>query len=636
MLRQILCSFILLAFVNFLMGCTSIERVPPQEAQRDGQKIIELVLLDGGLIQFGEYGARFRPMEGVIVGTTADGSPMSVPLGELQECRISPPRSISIENVGNAGIREIVFRNGRLVRFQEPGARYDSTTQRIRGKTTDGAPVTYAAGTVLSIRTEKPEALRVDELKSRPSRTVYEAVDHKNVVITFGPPGGRIESQPAVFYGYDTQGHAVEIAVDSVLYARVERTNVAGTVLATLGIVALVGVVVVLIVLATKQSCPFIYSFNGEQYIFDAEPLGGAICPGLARTDISCLESVKAVNGEYRLLIRNEVPETQYLDRMKLLVVDHSPDVSVYPDLQGNFYGFRNVLGSTSASDENGMSLTSFLRASDNIAWQTNLPAASRTPDAPVRHQVTVTLPKPPGAKEAWLVTNIGTSSWGSNMIRKTVEYRGNAAAAWLRSLTPGSPTYMEMYQFINGEEMYNLNVWVKEGESWEQRAVIQGQGPLISEDRVYPMDVSNAAGDSLVLRFNPPKGFWTFDYIGVSYEDPTVTRAARVDAHTAQDEEGNSILGSLDSMDLGYYVMPEVGDQAWMSFRVPQQAEGTKRSVFLETNGYYELHLQKDLPDQMARLYYIGTHPGQIVKTAMEEFRNWHAEQQATASRPH
>lgn len=634
MIRQILCGVTLLAFVNFLMGCTSVEKVPVQEAQVEGQKIDAVVLLEGDLIQFDSNGGTYRPAHPAISFSPKADITTFVSLDRFREYRISPPKSVSLDSLGTAGIREVVLRSGFVASFQDPGARYDSTVRAIKGTRTDGKRVSYNIAGVASIRTEVPEAVRTSGLNSE--QTVYEALDPDNFIFTFGPKGGHLVTRPPGFYGTDGSGKLVEVSADDVLYARVTRTNAAGTILATLGVIAGAVLVLFLIALATKQSCPFIYSFNGEQYIFDAEPLGGAICPGLARTDISRLESIKAVDGEYRLLIRNEVPETQYLDRMKLLLVDHPPDVSVYPDLPGNFHAFKHVQGAISASDENGMSLMKFLRASDNVAWQTNLPSASKTPDASVRHELTVTLPKPPGARKAWLVTNIGTSSWGSNMIRKTVEYRGNTAADWLKSLTPGSPSYVEMFQFINSEEMYSLNVWVKEGESWKKEAVIQGQGPLISEERVYPVDVSNAAGDSLVLRFNPPKGFWTFDYIGVSYEDPTAMSVTRVDAHTAQDEAGTSILDSVDGIDRKCYVMAEVGDQASVTFRVPQQAGGTVRSIYLETNGYYELHLSKDLPDQLARLYFIGTHPGQIVKTAMEEFRAWQAEQQSTMSRPH
>jgi hypothetical protein len=318
---------------------------------------------------------------------------------------------------------------------------------------------------------------------------------------------------------------------------------------------------------------------------------------------------------------------------MKLLVVNHPDDVTVFPDLQGKFHAFKSVHGVTSVSDENGRSVTNFFRASDNVAWETHLPSASKATDGPVRHQLTVTLPKPVGAQKAWLVTNIGTSAWGSNVIRKAAEYRGNAAQAWLTSITPGSQSYADLFKFIEDEEMYRLKVWVSEGEAWKQEAVIHGQGPLISEDRVYPIDVSGALGDSLVLRFNPPKGFWTFDYLGVSYEDPAEMGATRVDAHRALDQKEASILASLESIDQSYYVMPEVGDWGEVCFPVPVQREGMVRSVYLETTGYYELHLRKDLPNRMAQLFYVWTHPGEIVKTSLEEYRVWQAERQASLS---
>ena len=70
---------------------------------------------------------------------------------------------------------------------------------------------------------------------------------------------------------------------------------------------------------AGPQSCPFVYSYDGENYIFDAEPLGGAISEGLKKTDYSRLEHLKGVEGKYHLFLRNELEETQYTDAIKLL-----------------------------------------------------------------------------------------------------------------------------------------------------------------------------------------------------------------------------------------------------------------------------------------------------------------------------
>ena len=61
----------------------------------------------------------------------------------------------------------------------------------------------------------------------------------------------------------------------------------------TIGLVAAVAVGTVAIIVgvaaATKQSCPFVYSWDGKQYVFDAEPYGGAITRGLEKDDFSTL-----------------------------------------------------------------------------------------------------------------------------------------------------------------------------------------------------------------------------------------------------------------------------------------------------------------------------------------------------------
>ncbi len=48
---------------------------------------------------------------------------------------------------------------------------------------------------------------------------------------------------------------------------------------------------------ATKSSYLFIYSWDGEKYVFDGEPYGGAIMPALARTVWSELKHLKEERG---------------------------------------------------------------------------------------------------------------------------------------------------------------------------------------------------------------------------------------------------------------------------------------------------------------------------------------------------
>jgi hypothetical protein len=631
MARQVLSGIVLLAFVNFLMGCsvTSSDKVPGDSAVQSSEKVFELVLTDGRMIDCRQDGARYRDATTGLYGALPGQHPRFMPLNEEATFRIAPPRILNREELDTAHIAEVVLTNSALAEFMDPGAVFDSVKRVVRGKDVAGRDVSYPEGSVRSCRSSHPVGISFAELEQRPQQPVFELVTKKKSVVTADSAGWLLVYQPPAFLVMGADMKLMEIPASDVLYANVEKRDAVGSLLATLGVIVAVAGVVVLIALATKQCCPFVYSYDGNRYVFDAEPLGGAICQGLERTEISRLDYVKPLEGEYRLMVRNEVNETQYINSMRILAVDHPPAMRVYPDLEGRFHGFTTVMNATSAFDENGTSLMNFLRASDNIAWQTHLPSAARGELEQVRHAISVTLPKPPGAKKAWLVTNVGTSAWGSNMIRKTVEYRGGTAGEWLKSLVPGSQSFVEMNWFIEREEMYRLKTWVKVGGSWKEAGFIQGQGPLISEDRVYPIDVSGAAGDSLVLRFNPPKGFWTFDYVGVSYDEPAAIAPTVVEASRAENQRGASIVDTLLKEDGSYFVMPDVGDWAALRFAAPPLEPGAERMVFLETGGYYSLHLPLEPKEQIARLMTIAMTPGQVVRTLMEEFRSWEASQQ-------
>src|SRR5262249_13361879 len=133
----------------------------------------------------------------------------------------------------------------------------------------------------------------------------------------------------------------------------------------TIGLIAAVAVgafaTVVAIALATKQSCPFIYSWDGSEYVFDAEPYGGAVKRGLERDDYSELEHLRAEKGLYRMMVTNEVPETQYTNLMELQVVDHPPATRVVADEWGGFHVLAERQGPISARDNQGRDLLPWL-----------------------------------------------------------------------------------------------------------------------------------------------------------------------------------------------------------------------------------------------------------------------------------
>ena len=91
-------------------------------------------------------------------------------------------------------------------------------------------------------------------------------------------------------------------------------------------------------------SCPFYYSYNGSDYVLDGEGLLFSILPWWERDSIVALENLKPCDGKYKIKITEELDETSYLDKISLMVVEHSDDVKVYPDFYNNLHTIKEPI----------------------------------------------------------------------------------------------------------------------------------------------------------------------------------------------------------------------------------------------------------------------------------------------------
>ena len=108
----------------------------------------------------------------------------------------------------------------------------------------------------------------------------------KGEEVSFDPPGATIREKTLHAF---IKKAPYELPLDQVQRFWVERKELSKA--RTIGLVAAVAVGTVAIIVgvaaATKQSCPFVYSWDGTQYVFDAEPYGGAITRGLEKDDFT-------------------------------------------------------------------------------------------------------------------------------------------------------------------------------------------------------------------------------------------------------------------------------------------------------------------------------------------------------------
>jgi len=480
------------------------------------------------------------------------------------------------------------------------------------------------AGLFLFVSCTHPKLVNPQQIKTK-SDHITAVVLTTGEVVEFDTRGARLDQERQVVTGTTVSLEERSIPFADIVSATVERTS-AG---AAVGVIVLAIVLLIVLIAATTSndtsssgsSCPYVYSFDGNNYVLDAEPLSGAISKGLERNDLCRLDHAQAHDGRYQLMVRNELEETQYIDGIRLHVVDHPDGTQACTDMNGAIHVISEPFSPAGARDENGADLRRVLGAPDHIAWEPVMPTDDSWRDMALRNELTFSFPRPQGADHANLVVNASTSQWGSIMMREMLQARGNRLSEWRKSVDNNGPAMAEMVQFNMREELYFLRVYVREGDQWVMRGWIPGGSPAVAETRVIPLDLGSVHGDTVEVRVNPPRGFWSFDYVGMSYDDEAVESPVTIGLERALLGDGTDVTALLSSDDGGRHVMSNVGDTMTLSFgSIETPAAGT-RTIFLDTRGYYESHIDESRPEQTALIAEMLANQGAIVRYSLQKF---------------
>jgi hypothetical protein len=444
-------------------------------------------------------------------------------------------------------------------------------------------------------------------------------------VVEFNEAGGVINSYTKTIDGTTKAGAKVSIPVDDTLYVRVRRTNKSNSVIAGVGlgvvVASVIAVAVFFIWVAPNiTNCPYVYSFDGKEYVFDAQPLGSAISKGLERSDLARLEHLRPVDGAYRLLVRNEeLRETQYLDEVKLLVADHPANTRVVLDANGTLHVIGDVVTPSHVTDEAGSDIHRFFDAPDEVAWQTKMPIDDSWRSLPRRHELTFEFPRPRDATSAEVVVKAGASLWGSEMIHRMLELRGEGIDEWYQSIDSNGAAMDEFVAFDSREELYSLKLYVLVGDQWVRRGLIASGASLVTEERVIPVDLTGVTGDIIKMQVRPPRGFWSLDFMGLEFAHHPSPDVIVVQLEQAIARDQTDVTAVMSAVDENRYVMPRFGDEVALEFVAPETPVLGNRTVFLDTRGYDLAHIDKAQPEQANLIADLMSHDGQIVDYSLD-----------------
>ncbi len=372
-------------------------------------------------------------------------------------------------------------------------------------------------------------------------------------------------------------------------------------------------VVVGIIILATKSSCPFIYTYDGSSYEFAGEIYSGATHPPLERHDYLPLPALKAVDGEYRIKLANEVREVQHTNLTELWVIDHPLGSEVLVDKYGVAHTLTGPQSPINAATLGGEDVLASVGVADGACYTGGVPEEAKG----VVDGIELSFDRAPSAKAAKLIVQAKNSFWLDYAYGQFCELFGDAYADWFEEQKTASAEELRRWSLEQG---IPLAVYVEDGGAWRSVDYYHIAGPMAAKRDVLAFDIPAGASDEVKVKLEFGPLFWEIDYVALDCSPDQPVRIYSVPATSAVDEGGGDVAPLLRSDDDLYYVQPNVGEHAFLTFAAPEPPEGLARSTVLHTKGHYEIiRNPQGKPD--LKLLYSFQKPGRFIEFSQELF---------------
>lgn len=363
-------------------------------------------------------------------------------------------------------------------------------------------------------------------------------------------------------------------------------------------------------------SCPLVYSWNGQEWLLDSGTFGGAFLRPLSRTDLDNLDFVREANGILRLKLANELQETDYIDALSVLAVDHDPGMTVSPDGFGVPQALGDLTLPISAVDYRGHDVLARISLRDGWNWESSLSHRDPSVAEDLRDGLELVFARKPGVRSARLVVDGNNTPWAAHLMKEYVDLHGRDTQAWYDSLDAEPERALEFGRTLAREAFLSVAVWT--GGQWEHQGLIWEAGPEIVKRQVFSLDLSRVSGDNVRIRLESVPSFWLLDHVAIDTSPERPFTVHEVFAESATDGSGRDVRSYLSAVDENYLVF-ETGEYAELIFRVPDVPENQERTYLLRTNGWYRIHSFATREPDVASLDRIANEPGAIARLSIE-----------------
>jgi hypothetical protein len=299
------------------------------------------------------------------------------------------------------------------------------------------------------------------------------------------------------------------------------------------------------------ESCPYVYAWNGERYVLEAEPFGVGFGRALELTTMHLLPSARSENGTVRLRLTNERPETHYVNSLALYAIDLGREPGAVLDDQGRAWPLSRREAPATASDRTGRDILADVASADGQIWECD--PSTLTPGSGYVDVLDLAFVRPRRASTGSLVLTGINTSISTAIFSYMCRVLGNQAPLLVHAMETDPELIRTLRSYLDDAAL-KASIW--NGREWQEAGAFRPEATAIAFTRALRIRVPESAGDTVRIRLRGMADVWKLDALTMDWTQASALPMKRLQLLSAVGPQDLDMRGLLDQSDGRYAIL--------------------------------------------------------------------------------
>jgi len=328
-------------------------------------------------------------------------------------------------------------------------------------------------------------------------------------------------------------------------------------------------------------SCPFIYSWTGEEYVLDAEAISVALGKSMEMTTSSMLPHLQPENGEIKIRIANERPETHNINAVELWAIHSEKNAAPVMDSDNKIWPVYNPEKPILARDHHGKEIASSLQSEDDRFWESDL--SQVLSETGFEDTIELVSRNSTNQSEGSIVVHAINTELSDAVFRYVGEFLGERNLEFVHAVENDPELVAVLRKWL---ESSTLKAFVWDVNNWQKAGFIYPEANAVPFTRLIRFQNPNPNSNTLRVRLTSLADVWKLDAVHVDWTPVEPLEVRSLELTSAAEETQKNIQSTLEFRDDQYQVLlpPQYVD---LTFKSDKALPGHKVSYALSVSGY-------------------------------------------------